>query len=46
MIPAEEFRKLASECFAKAKVSRSRDSKAARDHMAARWVRCDEISEQ
>jgi len=46
MIPAEEFRKFASECLAKAKFSRSRDSKAAWDHMAARWARCAEISEQ
>jgi hypothetical protein len=46
MIPAEEFKKFASECLDRAKSSRSRDSKAAWDHMAARWARCAEISEQ
>jgi hypothetical protein len=46
MIPAEEFRKFASECLANARSSRSRDSKATWDHMATRWMRCAEISEQ
>ena len=46
MIPAEEFRKFANECLARAKSSRSRDSKATWDHMAERWVRCAEISER
>jgi hypothetical protein len=46
MIPADEFRKFASECLARAKSSRSRDSKAAWDHMAARWLRCAETSER
>jgi hypothetical protein len=46
MIPAEEFRRFASECLARAKSSRSRDSKATWDHMAERWARCAEISER
>jgi hypothetical protein len=46
MIPAEEFRKFANECMARAKSSQSRDSKATWDRMAERWVRCAEISER
>jgi hypothetical protein len=45
MIPSEEFRKFADECRAMAKLTRSSDSKAAWDRLAARWVRCAELNE-
>jgi hypothetical protein len=45
MSAAEKFRKFASECRAMAEFARSRESKATWDGLAARWVRCAELTE-
>jgi hypothetical protein len=45
MNPSEEFRRFAGECRAMAKFTRSRESKAAWDRLAARWVRLAELNE-
>ena len=39
---SEKFRRFAAECRAMAKFTRSAESKATWDHLAARWVRCAE----
>jgi hypothetical protein len=43
MNPPEHFRNYAAECKAMAKSTRSRESKAAWDCVAARWVRCAKL---
>jgi len=45
MNPSEKFRKFAAECRSMAKFARSRESKAAWDRLAARWVRYAEVTE-
>jgi len=45
MNPSEEFRRFAGECRDMAKFTRSRESKAAWDRLAARWVRLAELNE-
>jgi hypothetical protein len=45
MNPSEEFRKFAGECRAMAKLTRSPESKATWEGLAARWVRCAELNE-
>jgi hypothetical protein len=45
MNASEEFRRFAGECWDMAKFTRSRESKAAWDRLAARWVRLAELNE-
>jgi hypothetical protein len=45
MSPSEEFRRFAGECRAMAKFTRSPESKATWDRLAARWVRLAELNE-
>jgi hypothetical protein len=46
MNPSEEFRRFAGECRAMAKFTRSPESKATWDRLAARWVRLAELNEK
>ena len=46
MNASEEFRRFAGECRAMAKFTRSRESKATWDGLAARWVRLAELNEK
>jgi hypothetical protein len=43
MNSSEQFRKFAAECQAMAKFARSPESKAAWNHLAARWIQCAEL---
>jgi hypothetical protein len=46
MNPSDNFRKFATECRAMSKFTRSPESKATWDGLAARWVRCAELTER
>jgi hypothetical protein len=46
MNPSEEFRRFAGECRAMGKFTRSPESKATWDRLAARWVRLAELNEK
>jgi len=45
MNPSEKFLRFAAECEAMAKFARSPESKATWGRLAARWVRCAELTE-
>ena len=45
MNPSEEFRRFAGECRAMGKFTRSQESKATWDCLAARWARLAELNE-
>ena len=44
MNPSEKFLRFAAECEAMAKFARSRESKATWARLAARWIRCAELT--
>jgi hypothetical protein len=46
MNPSEEFRRFAGECRAMGKFTRSPESKATWDRLAARWVQLAELNEK
>jgi len=45
MNPSEKFLRFAAECEAMAKFARSPESKATWARLAARWIRCAELTE-